>query len=120
VEGLGAVRAHEGYERLDLGDREHTCIPHLTERRCGAARALEAEQRARLAGRRPEPLAGVGVEAPDAERTGAPKLREGEEQGAEPCEEPALERRRAAEPPVELAWSRRVESFDEGQDEGRG
>jgi spermidine synthase len=115
VEGLGAPRPHQGRERLRLRDREGAPVPRHAERGRLAAGALEPKEGAGLPCRHPEALAGV-----EAERAGTAKLRKGEQERIAPGEEPALERRRPAEPSVELARAGRLEPGHECQDEGRG
>ena len=67
MEALRPGREHERHESLRLGHGVATRTPRSGERRRRDTRALEAEQRAGLARRHPEPLVRVAVEAAEAE-----------------------------------------------------
>jgi hypothetical protein len=118
VEGLGPLCEDQRHERLHLRAGDPPLAPRLSEHRCERAGALETQQSTRLPRRHPEPLARVGVEAPEAELVGAPEVGEGEKERAHPGEQTALERSRTAEPPVELEGPRGLEARHERLDEG--
>ena len=107
------------HERVRLHPGELAGAKRRAQLRAELARALEPQERLRLARRHPEPLARERGQSRKAAPAIRPRAGHLEQQRCHLGEQPLLDLQRAAQPRVELDRVDRVEVLDERREEGR-